>query len=197
MDYTTRARVKDEILAAATGQDALIDLLVSAASLAADRHCAGSQEAVDFFKLETVTDEILLGQVDVRGRISLWPHKSRIVSVSALAYRSSPLVAWTDVSPSVAEVQPGSRQVIAWTSLKRAQVTLKVTYRGGHAEDTAHLPGDLVEAVTVMAARYFKEGMVGLSDAIGVAELGTLIYSKAMPTRVRNLLKPVVRPVSW
>jgi hypothetical protein len=65
------------------------------------------------------------------------------------------------------------------------------------AEDVEDLPADLIELATLLAARFYKEAETGLNDAIGVAELGTLIYTKAWPIRFVAMLEPFIRRVGW
>jgi hypothetical protein len=55
-----------------------------------------------------------------------------------------------------------------------------VVYKGGYSP----LPDDITWAVTVIAARMYKERDSGYSDTIGSQEMGTLTYKKALPADV-------------
>jgi hypothetical protein len=55
-----------------------------------------------------------------------------------------------------------------------------VTYSGGYNP----IPDDITQAVTVMAARFYKERDSGYSDVIGSPETGIMQYQKAAPADV-------------
>ena len=46
----------------------------------------------------------------------------------------------------------------------------------------------ITTAATVQAIRLYKEARSGLGDSIGVAELATMVYTKAFPQRVTETL---------
>lgn len=87
MDYTTLALVKEAIRTTKATDDALLTRLVTAASRATDRLCGQSDRALNYFLYEAVSAEELTGKTDVQGRITCWPHKSIIASVSAVQYK--------------------------------------------------------------------------------------------------------------
>jgi hypothetical protein len=64
-----------------------------------------------------------------------------------------------------------------------------ISYQGGFNP----LPLDIVQAVTVMAARFYKEKDSGYSDVIGSSETGTLKYQKAMPADVAQVVNDYTR----
>lgn len=199
MDYTTLDVTKEAIRADKPKDDGLISRLVTAASRTADRLCGRSARALDYFKLETIANEELTGRTDVKGRITCWPHKSIVTAVTAIQYRFNPLEEWKSVETSLLTVKNG-HEVVAWTSFSafnRGEVMLKVSYTGGHAADTAGLPADFVEAVTVLAARFYREDESGLTDSVGVAELGTLTYTKSFPVRVKDTFALYTRWMPW
>lgn len=68
-------------------------------------------------------------------------------------------------------------------SVKRGQIT--VTYSGGFTT----IPDDIIQAVTVMAARFYKEKDSGYSDVIGSSDMGIMSYKKAMPADVKETVK--------
>lgn len=65
---------------------------------------------------------------------------------------------------------------------KSGQAT--VVYSGGYNT----VPDDIVQAVTVMAARMYKERDSGYSDVIGSAEMGIMQYKKAAPADVQVII---------
>ena len=191
MDYTTVDAVKLRIGAKESTDDALLAELVTAASRKADTHCAG-QFASDYFAAAAMGSEVLRNAaVDVYGRLICWPHKPIITSIAALQYRLSPRQPWQDVDLDLVETD--GPHVLAWLELERQPLTVQISYVGGY--DT--LPDTLVHAVNILAARYYREMQGGYTDSIGVADLGNLIYTKAVPLEVVDLLKPLVRTVPW
>jgi len=197
VDYTTVALVKSELRVNETTDDTLLATLITAASRAIDRHCTGvASRSDDYFKSETITDELLTGQVNREGNLLCWPHKPVVTTVSALSYRYSPRESWIEANLDYVELDGGV--VTAWMGLTlRKPQRVKISYTGGVAADVDGLPSDFVEAVTVMAGRFYREAEGGLNDSIGVADLGMLFYTKAIPVRVKEMLIPYKRVVGW
>lgn len=198
MDYTTLAITKEALRVKEDVDDNLLVRVITAASRAVDKACGGSQQAANYFELETIANEEIKGQMDVAGKLLCWPHKSIIQAVTALSYRFTPLHGWTTVE--VSRLTTDGRAVTAWTYLNtelRGPCFIRVSYTGGHAALVSDLPEDFVEAVSLLAARFYREAETGLTDSIGVAELGTLTYTKAWPQRARDMLFPYTRRVPW
>lgn len=199
MDYTSAARVKSALKVTGTGDDTLLATLVTAASRAIDRKCAGAKaaDATDYFALETVTAETLRALVDGEEVLHCWPHKPVITAVSSLSYRQTPLEDWTSVDAERIMMDGG--QVMAWPTetLQPGRYYVQISYTGGYADTVDNLPADLVEAATVLAARYYREAEGGLTDAMGIVEIGQLVYTKALPARVADMLKPFKRKIPW
>lgn len=59
-----------------------------------------------------------------------------------------------------------------------------VTYSGGYNP----IPDDITQAVTVIAARMYKQRDSGYSDVIGSADTGIMQYTKAVPPDVKIIL---------
>lgn len=198
MDYTTVAYVKESLHITGSGDDALLQRLVTAASRTLDLLCARSNNATDYFMLEDVVDEMLTGRADSQGHLMCWPHKAVVNSVSALAYRRTPIMAWQVVDPTLVMVSK-THTVEAWTGLPRpsAGYFVKISYNGGFSASPATLPADFVEVATLLAGRYYREAETGMNDAMGIAELGTLTYTKAMPQRVKEMIKNYQRTIPW
>jgi hypothetical protein len=49
----------------------------------------------------------------------------------------------------------------------------------------------------VLAARFYKEAQGGLTDSVGVAELGMIMYTKALPVRFTEMLTKYLRVQPW
>lgn len=197
MDYTTLALVKDEIHGQTTGRDTLITRLVTAVSRQIDRHCAQRQTADtdDYFALATVSNELLRSQVWQYTRIICFPHKPTIATVTALSWRASPVDAWSSVDLSSVDIE--NPRVIAYAAIPEDNIRVRISYSGGLSATQGGLPADIIQAATVWAARAFKEAATGLTDQIGIDELGILSYVKAMPTIVEKSLQPYMRIVPW
>jgi hypothetical protein len=197
MDYTTVAQVKAALGTTEVADDAILATTITAASRAIDKHCTGAVQAADnYFELGNVANEQIWGVVDQNGALVCWPRKPIITAISALSYRASPREDWTAVNLSWLNIDGG--QVAAWLGLAdRSPRWVKISYTGGLADSAASLPADLIEAATVLTIRFYRESKSGLTDTIGVAELGMLIYTKALPIRVVEMLRPYKRVVSW
>jgi hypothetical protein len=198
MDYTTPALVKAALRITEPTDDTLLARLVTAASRAIDRKVTGApdSDAADYFELGAVADELLLGIVDQEGSLVCYPHKAAIAAVSALAHRRRPDEDWQTVPPARIEVE--RNRVVAWLDLgDRAFRRVRISYTGGLAATQPELPADLVEAATLLAARFYREDESGLSDSVGVAELGQMMYTKAWPVRLVEMLRPFNRVPPW
>lgn len=195
MDYTTLASVKDELGSAAAVKDTLLNRLITAASRAVDRHCTDSPLGDNYFMQEAVVNEAGRAHVYQGNVITLFPHKPVIASVGALSFRQTPLDSWVTATLDYLEYQ--NDRLLYWGTEVGDSVQYLISYTGGFSTTQAGLPADLIEAATVLAVRYFREAFAGLSDAIGVDDLGTLIYTKAMPSRVREMLQKYKRVVPW
>jgi len=199
MNYTTLERVKSEAIKTELNtDDDLIEILITSASRAIDRKITGSAGAVNYFLMEDVADEVGRGIIDKDGSLRIAPHKPVINSIAAMSYRTTPAEEWTLIDSDL--YYPDEQFAVAWGVFKGVYPGtsfVKISYNGGLAEEVADLPADLVELATMLATRYYKEAETGLTDAIGVAELGTLIYTKAWPVRALDMLQPFMRVVPW
>jgi hypothetical protein len=199
MDYTTLDRVKLEAIKTDLDtDDDLLELLITGASRAIDRKATGAVTALDYFLLEDVANETLQAIVNNEGTIRTAPHKPVINSIASMSYRFSPAEAWIPIDSEL--LLPDDDFVLAWGALSGhypGKCFVQISYNGGLAEDPDDLPGDLIELATLLTARFYKEAETGLTDAIGVAELGTLIYTKAWPVRFIEMLQPFMRVVPW
>jgi len=200
MDYTSVEAVKQALGSVAVDAATLaaLGVYVTRASRMVDVYCTGVEatESADYFKYESVVGEVLTGVVDGQGVLLCHPHKPSLTSVTMLEYRWNPMQSWQPVDDFAVMVT--RNEVRAWLgTMRRDPMMVRVSYAGGLAVDAASLPADLVEAATVMAARMYKEARTGLTDAMGVMELGSLVYSKAIPERVRLMLAPYRRVMGW
>lgn len=199
MDYTSFEQVKLEIGAHENVDDSKLATYVTAASRSVDRYCTGAQDSAgdNYFAISTLTDEVLTGWADSDSYVSTYLHKPTISGVTALSWRVTPRDSWTAVA-STDIVTDGSPLVRGYApGYVIGRVFLKVTYSGGLAATVAALPSDFVENVAVIAARFYREGEAGVSDVIGVGDLGQLMYRKALPNRVYLFLAAYVRRIPW
>lgn len=195
MDYTTLANVKKVIGAEATTDDDLLSRMITEASRAIDIHCAGRVGSTNYFELLPVSGELLTGDLDSQGRILCRPRKPLITSVESAEYRLTPMSAWQTVDSDRISIDGYS--VLLWEGLSgRGRVQVRINYTGGFASTPAGLPGDIVNVADLLSVRFYKEAKSGLSDAIGVAEFGTMQYTKALPARVIEMLKPYKRMIA-
>ena len=199
MDYTTLERVKLEAIKTGLNtDDDLIEILITSASRAIDRKITGSASVANYFLMEDVANEVGRGIIDKDGNLMIAPHKSVVNSIAAMSYRTTPAKEWTLIEEDL--YYPDEQFAVAWGVFSGSypgKVFFKISYNGGLAEEVDDLPADLVELATMLATRYYKEAETGLTDAIGVAELGTIIYTKAGPVRAMDMLQPFMRVVPW
>lgn len=203
MDYTTIEKVKQEIhaVSGSSVDDALLATMVTTASRAWDRICTMVPDAVDYFALEDVTDETLTGQVDWQGQcIHCFPHKPIVNSVASFSYQASIVDTLYTVDPSRIDIRGG--HVIAYPSTMQlnnfpSKCRITISYNGGLAVSGSGMPYDMQEAVTLLAIRFYREAETGVTDQIGVAELSTMIYTKAIPARVSALAEFYKRRAGW
>jgi hypothetical protein len=195
MNYTTRERVRRNLDNISPDDNDLLDNAIASASRIIDTLATGvSVGADDYFTLEDVVNQELYGQVNQCGYIVTWLRKATVNSVASFEYRITPAQGWV----TVATTEIDGNKVIAFTSLlARQRVRCRLSYNGGLADDPEDLPSDLLEMATLMAVRLYREGKSSLSDAIGVAELGQMQYTKAMPARFMEEIKRYKRVVAW
>jgi hypothetical protein len=202
MDYTTLEDVKAEIHApdTVTIDDTLLGKVITAASRAIDKKCTGvvTPDADNYFESATITGERLVGRYNIGGMIRVYPKKPLVTALASFAYRKNLLEPWVTVDPARLEADGG--EVHAYpeeTRLAGQAVQVELSYTGGLADATADLPADLQEIAVILSIRYYREAETGLTDSMGIAELGTLIYTKAWPTRALDMIQPYVRQVAW
>ena len=194
MDYTTLERVTNAIGSASKGDDALVARLISETSRTIDRYCSGFVDSDNYFMKETVTDELTHGRVDGAGVILCHVNKPRIWSLSKASFRTSPLESWLEVRPASVTLSE-NYSVMLWAGALRthSNMEVKLSYLGGLYETQEEIPGDLGNAADVLAVRFYREIKSNLTDSIGIAEMGTLTYTKSMPVRVTQMLAPYKR----
>lgn len=202
MLYTCRENVKDALQIKGTVTDALLDRLIEAGSRAVDLVVTGTPLGQNYFEQAVVSNEKLRGIVDVEGSILCWPHKSPIAAVTGFSWRQNPISGWTYVdlasNAELAEVV-GPYAVKVWAQLgfRPNAVQVCLNYSGGFGAATDDLPADLVELATLLAGRFYREDEGGLTDAIGVAEIGSVIYTRALPQRFEKMIQNYKRIVPW
>lgn len=198
MNYTTVARVKAELRIAETTDDALIADQVARASRIVDQLCTGAPDSDDYFTLGDVT-ELLCGLISSSGHILCYPHRVVINSVTSFHYRINPFDTWHTVEVPYLTIKPSRSSVMAWTTMSGFYDTaqVQICYNGGLASSVDNLPSDVIDAATILAARLYREGESGLSDAVGISEFGVITYSKAFPARLLRMIQSYSRVVPW
>jgi len=201
MDYTILANVKQEAGVLVPDDDILFSSLITAASRWLDRELTGKPgpDSDNYLMTETKTAETLYGQVDKDGNIVVWPHKPAIASVASMSWRPDTWTGWVQVDTSHLAID-GYKVTAEYAALcngTRGKVQVQMTYTGGIALTVNDLPADVLEDVTTGTIRIYRENKTGLTDSMGVAELGTATYTKAMPTRLMDWIKSYKRVVPW
>lgn len=189
MDYTTLELVKQAMKSTETYQDSTLQFYISAASRYIDNLCTSQPNVADYFKLEAITDEVLSNAVvDYMGILTVFPHKPRFASIQSLSYRYSMRSAYQSCDTSWISLEG---EMVRWEGNLPSGTApqVKISYTGGFAATPEALPKSFQDIATTMTIRLFKEARSGLSDAIGVSELGLLVYTKAFPTRVLETLQ--------
>jgi hypothetical protein len=202
MDYTTIALVKSEIhsqLAVST-DDALLATLITSASRSWDRHCTNTPLAKDYFKREDVVGEKLEGLANYDGtKIVCYPHKPVVNSIASFSFQENIVSTSYTVDPSRVDIN--GMKVVAYPSgmpiRYPGKCKVTISYNGGLGETVADLPEDMVEAVTLLAIRFYREAESGLSDQMGISEMGSFQYTKAWPVRVKEILNYYRRRAGW
>ncbi len=189
MDYTTLSEVKLALGSLESTDDVLLSSLITQASRFIDRYCAGFVDSDDYFAHQSVIDEVNIGYINANGVLRCFLRKPIVTSVTAFRYKRFPHDTWQDVDPDMIHVQDYVMSVSGFKYGGKVQVM--VSYSGGFNP----LPGDIVNAATLLAVRFYREVKSGLGDSIGIAELGTLTYTKAIPARVVEMLRPYRRVV--
>lgn len=198
MEYTTPAMIRS----ASDGKETTLDAtrlpeVCAAASRAIDRLCTGVPgESDNYLLLESVTNQILKGTVDANGGLLCYPRKPRVVSVSSLSWRWSPRDLWETVEPDL--VTMDGYTVRAWTTIPdRGDSQVRISFSGGLAAEQKDLPADVVDFATMLAIRILKEERGGMSDVVGIDQMGVLLYTKSFPERLMRSLDPYVRKLRW
>jgi len=198
MDYTTLLRVKTAMDSKETTADADLLDYITRASRVIDNLCVGVPGGQNYFGTETIVDELLTnGLIDSYGVLRVYPHKPAIQTVSAFSYRFGLTRPWSDVDLARVAPEGGPLVVYEGNLCYSERVYARISYTGGLGLTVDDLPADLVDIATLMAIRLYKEERSGLGDSIGVAELGGMVYTKAIPERVRVVLAAYTRIEPW
>jgi hypothetical protein len=203
MDYTTLEQVKLEMRSdiAITTDDVLIGKLITAASRALDRRCTGVADtsAHNYFMYETKTNEKLNGLINADGEVICYPHKPQVDTIISFSYRKN--IVETEYFVDASRVSSEGCKVVAYPinlpDEYPSKCKVDLSYTGGFSGSTAGLPEDFQEICALLAIRFYKEAATGMSDVIGVAEIGQLMYTKAWPQRVVDQLDSYIRRQGW
>ena len=103
---------------------------------------------------------------------------------------------WSPIDPSYLSID-NSRAIKTWLTIDKDEYQVQISYTGGLGTAQTDLPQDLIDLATLMAGRMYKEAQTGLTDAIGVQELGIFVYTKAFPNRAIEILNKYTRVTPW
>ena len=167
MDYTTLIQVKAEAGINEATDDTLIGSLIIAASRWLDRELTGKSIGSDNYLLfETVANEVLYGQVDKDGNIVVYAHKPLVTAVTAMMWRPDPVTGWVqvDINNLMIDGYKITAFNAALANYTRGKVQVTLSYTGGVSLDVASLPDDLLEDVTTMTIRLYRENKTALTN---------------------------------
>jgi hypothetical protein len=206
MDYTTLQQVHYAMHSQTTAvvDDGLLSTLITAASRVVDHMCTGVSDGSsdNYFQTAVVTGEVLNAQVNSDGNVVCYPHKPIVQSVQSFVYYKDITQTMNAVATNLIDIN-GIKVTAYPTNMNlnypcKCRVT--ISYTGGLSGSTAGLPLDLIDLTTMLAIRFYREEESGLTDSIGVAELGQntpLIYTKSFPVRFERQIEPYIRRVGW
>jgi hypothetical protein len=196
MNYTTLAKVKAALGGEKVTDDALLQVKITEASRAIDRLCSAPDS---YFMAESVTGELCNGLVASDGVMICFPQKAVVNSVTSFEYRNTPKDIWLTAAADSIVIQNKYMVSVYGEAIRKGKCFIRLSYNGGYGAESGSpavitgLPEDIINAATVLAVRFYKEEKTGLSDAIGVADLGVMQYTKAFPVRVVEMMKPYKR----
>ncbi len=212
MDYTTiqevtqEGRIKEVDGSGAptnAAENALLRRLITRASRRIDHHCTGrsSLDADNYFLAETKTQERIVGWLNSYGDLTFYLHKPYITAVTAISYTLDLGAAYNDLTAADLArcwIDGSPLITIRMGIVTRPQkVYGKITYAGGLAATVADLPDDIRGAASMLTLRLYRMGETGMSDEVGVTDLGTIIYTTALPIDVADALRDYVRAAPW
>ena len=200
MDYTSL----DEVHTAMQGddtitvQDSILSKYITKASRLMDMLATGVYDysSQDYFTKADVTNEYLTNGVISNGALTIYPHKAVINSVASLSYKYRLKDAYTIADTASISPEVDSVYYEGWIPYQE-RVYVQISYNGGFASDEADLPPAFIDLATMIAVRLYKEARGNYTDAIGIAELGTMIYTKSFPARFLETLPMYQRTVPW
>jgi hypothetical protein len=204
MDYTTLTRLQNDLDNKISGQETELSQCIADASRWIDHEVTGvgDDTCLNYFALESKT-ETLFGRLTNTGTVVVYPRKPFVASVQSMSWRLNPRFTLNTLNLGVNNdsiIIDGMRVECydnnIW-NVRPQEVMVQITYVGGLATSGSALSDNLQRTCSVMAIRLYREIKGGLTDAIGVAELGQLVYTKAVPLTVLKWLDPYRRKVGW
>ena len=189
MDYTDLTSVKNAMDSEQSYKDTVLSDYITRASRTLDRIATSQPVGSDnYFMQEDIVDEFLSNAaIETGGILTVWPHKPVINSVLSMSYKYSLNASW--ITCDMTRVLAQQDAVIFEGACSWAErVYVQISYNGGLGKTVADLPKDFINVATVEAVRLYKEARAGMSDVVGVVELGTVTYTKAFPSQVLDML---------
>jgi hypothetical protein len=130
-------------------------------------------------------------KVDHNGDLVIVLGHTPVKEIYAVSVQSLPFGDLYNVAPERVWWDDGSYIIHVFTGWDVpiqpfSQVKVTVTYAGGYTDQ--EMPKDIRRCTAMIAMRLWKEKDSGYSDIIGSNDLGTFIYSKAVPPDVKAML---------
>ena len=201
MDYTSLTEVHNAMQgdSTLTVQDSILSSYITKASRLIDTLCTGVNDpnTADYFTQADVVGELLTnGAIEYTGDLLFYPHKSNINSVASFNYRYRLHDSWVAGDPTYINIE-GEAVRFEGSLIYEERIYVQLNYNGGLASTQTSLPADFIDLATMIAVRLYKEARGNYTDAIGIAELGTMIYTKAFPARFLETLPKYTRIAPW
>lgn len=178
-DYCTAEDVKTRLGISGSGDDVLIEKIVTAASRAIDKYCERvftSTSTTKYFDSDggaiLMLDEDLLSDPEP----SIINDDETLDSVDYILYPlNKDPKRWIEMDEDKGKVWVKGRKKVA------------ITGSWGYCE-VADIPKDIWNAAVELSCRIFKMKDTAYGDATANVELGQLVYQKAIPHNIRLVL---------
>ena len=194
--YATVEELRARLDKTGTGDDTVLTALLAASSAAIDRFC---NRPDGFVALDTATARTFAGSGTAIQAIDECTSITLVESNDGrawtawdaddwLAFRGDPAAPDFAGLPHTGLIVAYSGTYATFPRLARggaAPPSVRVTATWGYA---ATVPPQVREAAVVQAARWWQRGKSAWSDTLGNADLGLLIYRKALDPDVEHML---------
>lgn len=192
MDYTSTANVKTYGNVTGSGDDALIDGLVTAYSAQVDAYCH------QVFGQATYTDQVLPAHIDRDGVMKCYPAVPTMTTPTAFSWRYGRSSTYTTIEASKLDVEERPSGCLVrvldadYRVYRGRRPFVKLSYTGGWA-NLAAVPADFEMAARrlVWWAYKLREAPMGKTAMPGLGQV--IIPPSGWPRDVREAFRPYVR----